>query len=235
MHHSIEVSDLKFSYPDGHVALRGVSFHIAPGEKVALVGPNGAGKSTLLLHLNGLLRGEGRITVCGLSLTTENLARVRRMVGLVFQNPEDQLFSPTVFDDVAYGPIYQGLEEAEVRQRVAQALEAVGMSHYAERVSHHLSIGEKKRVAIASVLSMQPEVLVLDEPTAGLDPRARRTLIRLLRNLDMTMLISTHDLAMVRELLPRTLVMDEGRIIADGPTQEILADRSLLESHGLLG
>ncbi|MEJ5241748.1 MAG: ABC transporter ATP-binding protein [Anaerolineales bacterium] len=235
MHHSIEVSDLKFSYPDGHVALRGVSFHIAPGEKVALVGPNGAGKSTLLLHLNGLLRGEGRITVCGLSLTTENLVRVRRMVGLVFQNPEDQLFSPTVFDDVAYGPIYQGLEEAEVRQRVAQALEAVGMSHYAERVSHHLSIGEKKRVAIASVLSMRPEVLVLDEPTAGLDPRARRTLIRLLRNLDMTMLISTHDLAMVRELLPRTLVMDEGRIIADGPTQEILADRSLLESHGLLG
>ncbi len=234
MHHSIEVSDLKFSYPDGHVALRGVSFRIAPGEKVALVGPNGAGKSTLLLHLNGLLRGEGRITVCGLPLTTENLARVRRMVGLVFQNPEDQLFSPTVFDDVAYGPIYQGLDEAEVRQRVAQALEAVGMSHYAERVSHHLSLGEKKRVAIACVLSMRPEVLILDEPTAGLDPRARRTLIRLLHDLDMTMLISTHDLPMARELLPRTLVMDEGRIVADGPTQDVLSDRPLLEAHGLL-
>lgn len=234
MHHSIEVSDLKFSYPDGHVALRGVSFRIAPGEKVALVGPNGAGKSTLLLHLNGLLRGEGQIAVCGLPLTTENLARVRRMVGLVFQNPEDQLFSPTVFDDVAYGPIYQGLEEAEVRQRVAQALEAVGMSHYAERVSHHLSLGEKKRVAIACVLSMRPEVLILDEPTAGLDPRTRRTLIRLLHDLDMTMLISTHDLPMARELLPRTLVMDEGRIVADGPTQDVLSDRPLLEAHGLL-
>ncbi len=234
MHHSIEVSDLKFSYPDGHIALRGISFRIAPGEKVALVGPNGAGKSTLLLHLNGLLRGEGQITVCGLPLTTENLARVRRMVGLVFQNPEDQLFSPTVFDDVAYGPIYQGLDEAEVRQRVAQALEAVGMSHYAERVSHHLSIGEKKRVAIACVLSMRPEVLILDEPTAGLDPRARRTLIRLLQDLDMTMLISTHDLPMARELLPRTLVMDEGRIVADGPTQDVLSDRPLLEAHGLL-
>ncbi len=234
MHHSIEVSDLKFSYPDGHIALRGISFRIAPGEKVALVGPNGAGKSTLLLHLNGLLRGEGQITVCGLPLTTENLARVRRMVGLVFQNPEDQLFSPTVFDDVAYGPIYQGLDEAEVRQRVAQALEAVGMSHYAERVSHHLSIGEKKRVAIACVLSMRPEVLILDEPTAGLDPRARRTLIRLLQDLDMTMLISTHDLPMARELLPRTLVMDEGRIVADGPTQDVLSDRPSLEAHGLL-
>lgn len=234
MHHSIEVSDLKFSYPDGHIALRGISFRIAPGEKVALVGPNGAGKSTLLLHLNGLLRGEGQITVCGLPLTTANLARVRRMVGLVFQNPEDQLFSPTVFDDVAYGPIYQGLDEAEVRQRVAQALEAVGMSHYAERVSHHLSIGEKKRVAIACVLSMRPEVLILDEPTAGLDPRARRTLIRLLQDLDMTMLISTHDLPMARELLPRTLVMDEGRIVADGPTQDVLSDRPSLEAHGLL-
>ncbi len=234
MHHSIEVSDLKFSYPDGHIALQGISFRIAPGEKVALVGPNGAGKSTLLLHLNGLLRGEGQITVCGLPLTTENLARVRRMVGLVFQNPEDQLFSPTVFDDVAYGPIYQGLDEAEVRQRVAQALEAVGMSHYAERVSHHLSIGEKKRVAIACVLSMRPEVLILDEPTAGLDPRARRTLIRLLQDLDMTMLISTHDLPMARELLPRTLVMDEGRIVADGPTQDVLSDRPSLEAHGLL-
>ncbi|MFN3741904.1 MAG: energy-coupling factor ABC transporter ATP-binding protein [Anaerolineales bacterium] len=234
MHHSIEVSHLHFSYPDGHIALQDISFRIAPGEKVALVGPNGAGKSTLLLHLNGLLRGEGQIAVCGLPLKDATLKRIRSMVGLVFQNPEDQLFSPTVFDDVAYGPIYQGLSDAEVKQRVERALAAVGMSHYAPRISHHLSLGEKKRVAIATVLSMQPEVLLLDEPTAGLDPRARRNLINLLRELDMTMLISTHDLELVRELLPRTLVMDEGRIIADGPTQAILSDRPLLEAHGLL-
>lgn len=234
MHHSIEVSHLHFSYPDGHIALRDVSFRIAPGEKVALVGPNGAGKSTLLLHLNGLLRGEGQITICGLPLKDATLKRIRSMVGLVFQNPEDQLFSPTVFDDVAYGPIYQGLSEAEVRQRVEKALAAVGMSHYASRISHHLSLGEKKRIAIATVLSMHPEVLILDEPTSGLDPRARRNLINLLRELDMTMLISTHDLNLVRELLPRTLVMDEGRIVADGPTQAILSNRSLLEAHGLL-
>nr|BAL53212.1 cobalt/nickel transport system ATP-binding protein [uncultured Chloroflexota bacterium] len=234
MHHSIEVSQLRFTYPDGHVALRGVSFYIAPGEKVALIGPNGAGKSTLLLHLNGLLRGEGKIYVCGLPLEEATLKRIRSMVGLVFQNPEDQLFSPTVFDDVAYGPIYQGLSEEEVKQRVERALAAVGMSDYALRVSHHLSLGEKKRIAIATVLSMQPEVLVLDEPTAGLDPRARRNLIHLLRDLDVTMLVSTHDLNFAREILLRTLVMDEGRIVADGPTQAILSDRVLLEAHGLL-
>jgi cobalt/nickel transport system ATP-binding protein len=233
MHHSIEVRNLSFTYPDGHEALKDVTLSIAPGEKVALVGPNGAGKSTLLLHLNGILSGQGRVTVCGLTVEQKNLSRVRAMVGLVFQNPDDQLFSPTVFDDVAFGPLYQGLEPAEVERRVDSALAAVRMTGYARRVSHHLSAGEKKRIAIATVLSMNPEVLVLDEPTSGLDPRARRTLIKLLRDLPMTMLAASHDLAMVRELLPRMVIMDEGRIVADGPTGNLLKDEKLLEAHGL--
>ncbi len=233
MHHSIEVEHLTFSYPDGYPALKDVSLSIQPCEKVALVGPNGAGKSTLLLHLNGILSGQGRVRVCGMELAEQNLGKVRAQVGLVFQSPDDQLFSPTVFDDVAFGPLYQGLPSEVVRERVAEALAAVQMSDYAQRVSHHLSVGEKKRIAIATVLSMKPEVLVLDEPTAGLDPRARRSLIRLLRDLPLTMLASTHDIAMVREIFPRTIIMDEGHIVADGPTQAILADEALLEAHGL--
>ena len=234
MHHSIEVSDLYYSYPDGHAALRGVSLHLAPCEKVALVGPNGAGKSTLILHLNGILYGaQGQVQVCGLPVTPPNLGRVRAQVGLVFQSPDDQLFSPTVFDDVAFGPLYQGLPEKEVRQRVDEALAMVHMQDYRSRDSHHLSVGEKKRIAIATVLSMQPEVLVLDEPTAGLDPRARRSLIHLLDEMPITMLVSTHDMLMVNELFPRMVVMDEGRIVADGPTQTLLHDTSLLEAHGL--
>jgi len=233
MHHSIEVEHLSFSYPDGHPALADVSLHIAPGEKTALVGPNGAGKSTLLLHLNGILTGQGRVTVCGLEVGGKALGRVRAAVGLVFQNPDDQLFSPTVFDDVAFGPLYLGLGPDEVAARVTAALSAVRMSDYARRVSHHLSAGEKKRIAIATVLSMNPEVLVLDEPTAGLDPRARRGLINLLRELQMTMLVASHDLRMVSELLPRMIIMDEGRIVADGPTGELMKDEKLLDAHGL--
>lgn len=233
MHHSVEIEGLSFSYPDGHQALRDVSLHIRPCEKVALVGPNGAGKSTLLLHLNGILAGRGLVRVAGLEVTPPNLGRVRASVGLVFQSPEDQLFSPTVFDDVAFGPIYQGLPEGEVRERVEEALQAVHMQEYAGRVSHHLSMGEKKRIAIATVLSMKPEILVLDEPTAGLDPRARRSLIRLLDELPITMLVSTHDMLMVYELFPRVVIMDEGRIVADGPTKTLLQDVALLEAHGL--
>lgn len=233
MHHSIEVQNLSFSYPDGHTALRDVSLSIAPGEKVALVGPNGAGKSTLVLHLNGILTGQGQVKVCGMELDEKTVGRIRAAVGLVFQNPDDQLFSPTVFDDVAFGPLYQGLDAAEVQRRVDTSLAAVRMTDYTRRISHHLSTGEKKRIAIATVLSMEPEVLVLDEPTAGLDPRARRAFINLLRDLPMTMLVSSHDLAMVRELLPRMVVMDEGRIVADGETKELLEDQALLEAHGL--
>jgi cobalt transport protein ATP-binding subunit len=227
------VKGLTFNYPDGHPALNGIDIAIVPGEKVALVGPNGAGKSTLMLHFNGLLQGEGELHIGGLSLAKKNLPVIRSKVGMVFQNPDDQLFSPTVFDDVAFGPLHMGLPSALVRTRVQSALDAVGMGRYIERNSHHLSIGEKKRIAVATVLSMQPEILVLDEPSAGLDPRARRTLINLLRELDMTMLVSTHDIRMVQELFERTLVMEDGRITADGATTELLSDATLLAAHGL--
>jgi len=233
MHHSIEVNKLSYAYPDGHQALRDISLRIEPCEKVALVGPNGAGKSTLILHLNGILSGQGSVCVCGKEAKKENLSQLRAMVGLVFQSPEDQLFSPSVYDDVAFGPLYQGLPPNEVRCRVDEALAAVHMSDYADRVSHHLSMGEKKRIAIATVLSMKPEVLVLDEPTAGLDPRSRRSLIRLLEELPLTMLVSTHDMLMVRELFPRMVIMDQGRIVADGPTRALMDDAVLLEAHGL--
>lgn len=233
MHHSIEIKDLNFSYPDGTPALHDVSLSISPGEKVALVGPNGAGKSTLILHLNGILSGHGYIRVCGLEVVKENLGRVRSCVGLVFQSPEDQLFSPTVFDDVAFGPLYQGLPPEEVLQNVDQALEAVHMLAYKKRVSHHLSMGEKKRIAIATVLSMRPEVLVLDEPTGGLDPRSRRSLIHLLKELSLTMLVSTHDMRLVSEIFPRMIILDEGRVVADGPTSNLMSDNALLEAHGL--
>ncbi len=233
MHHSIEVHHLSFSYPDGHPALRDVSLIIQPCEKVALVGPNGAGKSTLILHLNGILNGQGELCVAGLPVIKENLGKVRARVGLVFQSPDDQLFSPTVYEDIAFGPRYQGLPENEVKARVEESLEVVHMQDYARRVSHHLSMGEKKRIAIATVLSMKPEVLVLDEPTAGLDPRARRSLIRLLDDLPLTMLVSTHDMQMVKELFPRMVIMDHGEIVADGDTLRLLDDTALLDAHGL--
>lgn len=234
------VRDLHFSYPDGTPALRGVTLSLQAGEKVALVGPNGAGKSTLMLHLNGLLGAVdddggalAAITVAGLPLTRPNLGLIRGKVGMVFQNPDDQLFSPTVFEDVAFGPLHMGLPEAEVRERTARALAQVGMSDAAARLSHHLSLGQKKRVAIATVLSMDPAILALDEPSAGLDPRARAALISLLRELPQTMLIASHDLNLVRNLLPRTVVMDNGEIVADGPTATLLTNRPLLQAHGL--
>ena len=229
----LQVSDLHFSYPDGHAALMGISLNLSQGDKVALVGPNGAGKSTLMLHLNGILTGQGGINIGNMPLTPDNLPVIRSMVGLVFQNPDDQLFSPTVFEDVAFGPLHMGLPEDEVRARVDEALEMVRMSAYRERLSHHLSVGEKKAIAIATVLSMRPHILVLDEPSAGLDPRARRRLINLLRDFPITMLVSTHDMALVKELFPRTIVMDEGLIVADGLTKDILNDEPFLNAHGL--
>jgi cobalt transport protein ATP-binding subunit len=233
MHHTIEVRGLSFAYPDGFQALRGVDLHISPGEKVALVGPNGAGKSTLILHLNGILRGRGEVRVCGLPVEDMNLGRIRAAVGVVFQDPDDQLFSPSVGDDVAFGPMYMGLTQEEVGRRVQLALASVGMPDSGARVPHHLSGGEKKRVAIATVLAMEPEILVLDEPTAGLDPRGRRGLIRLLADLPQTMLVSTHDLRMVQELFPRTVVLDQGQIVSDGPTAALMADATVLAAHGL--
>jgi cobalt/nickel transport system ATP-binding protein len=213
--------------------LHGVSLQIKQGEKVALVGPNGAGKSTLMLHLNGILLGEGEIEVATLPVDKSNLPVIRAKVGLVFQNPDDQLFSPTVFEDVAFGPLHMGLPEAQVRARVNEALKQVGMQDYGDRLSHHLSVGEKKRIAIATVLSMKPEILILDEPSAGLDPRARRGLINLLHQLPETMLVSTHDMLLVQELFSRMVIMDEGRIVADGATEILMEDEALLEAHGL--
>ncbi len=229
----IEVQNLHFTYPDGRDALRGVSLRVMQGEKVALVGPNGAGKSTLMLTLVGLLKGKGTVRILGEELNDGNVRRLRAKVGLVFQDPDDQLFSPTVFDDVAFGPIYAGLPEAEVRQRVAWALKQVGLEEFERRLSHHLSAGEKKRAAIATVLAMEPEVLLLDEPSAGLDPRARRRLIEVLRALPQTMLVATHDLGLAEALLPRTVVINGGKVIADGPTAVLLADEEFLETHGL--
>jgi cobalt/nickel transport system ATP-binding protein len=230
---ALTVENLHFHYPDGHVALHGVSLKLCEGDKAALVGPNGAGKSTLMLHLNGILTGQGEVRIGGLRIQPDNLPAIRAMVGLVFQNPDDQLFSPTVFEDVAFGPLHMGLPEDEVHARVDEALEMVRMSAYKDRLSHHLSVGEKKRIAIATVLSMRPQILVLDEPSAGLDPRARRGLIHLLRDLPITMLVSSHDLLMVRELFPRMIIMDEGKIVADGLTADLMNDESLLEAHGL--
>lgn len=227
------VDDLSYTYPDGRQALHSVSLRITRGEKVALVGPNGAGKSTLMLQLNGILQGDGDITVGGLPLSKEKLPQIRAKVGLVFQNPDDQLFSPTVFEDVAFGPLHMGLPEPEVRERVTRALRQVNMEGYADRLSHHLSIGEKKRIAIATVLSMDPDILVLDEPSAGLDPRARRSLITLLRDLPQTMLVATHDMRLVDELFTRTIVMDSGTIAADSATSELMQDNEFLEAHGL--
>jgi cobalt transport protein ATP-binding subunit len=234
-HHRIEVEHLSFRYPDGRLALNGVALHVAPDEKVALVGPNGSGKTTLLLHLNGILRAEsGQITIGGLPLMDKNLRAIRARVGLIFQNPDDQLFSPRVYDDVAFGPLHLGLPEAEVQQRVARALAAVEMEDYAERITHHLSLGEKKRIAIATVLSMNPEILVLDEPSAGLDPRARRNLIHMLQHAEQqTMLISTHDMRLAYELCSRVVVLNGGAVVASGSTQDLLTDATLMEAHGL--
>ena len=230
---AIVLQDVNFAYPDGHQALINISLEIGQGEKVALVGPNGAGKSTLLLQLNGVFQGVGEIQVMGLPVLEKNLPYVRAYIGMVFQNPDDQLFSPTVFEDVIFGPLHMGLSPAEVRARAAEALQQVGMEAYSERLSYHLSLGEKKRIAIATVLSMRPDILVFDEPTGGLDPRSRRSLIELLDDMEITMLVSTHDMRLVDEIFPRMIIMDGGQIVADGPAHELLADQTLLHRHGL--
>ncbi len=233
MEEIVRVDNLSFCYPDGQQALTNVSLTIYQGEPVALIGPNGAGKSTLLLHLNGILRSNGVVKVFGRPVDDKNLRWVRGKVGLIFQNPDDQLFSSTVFDDVAFGPINMGYSEAEVRQCVAKALDWVGMTGYELRSPHHLSVGEKKRIAIATVLSMAPEILVIDEPTSNLNPGSKWSLISLLKRLPMTKIVASHDLELVQALCQRVIILDHGRIIADGTTNHILADKPLLVAHGL--
>jgi energy-coupling factor transporter ATP-binding protein EcfA2 len=230
---ALELRGLRYRYPDGMQALRGVDLVVHEGEKVALLGPNGAGKSTLLLHLNGILRGQGEVRVFGRALTDDNQRDIRAQVGLLFSNPDDQLFSPTVLEDVAFGPLHMGLPREEVLRRAADALAQVGMSGFEERMPHRLSMGQKKRVAIATVLAMGTPLLALDEPTANLAPGARTELIALLRRLPQTMLVSTHDLGAVPEVFSRVVIMDDGAIVADGAPDAILTDHELLYVHGL--
>ncbi len=230
----IRLDNLNYTYPDGRKALDGISLSIARGESIAIAGANGAGKSTLLLHLNGIIHGtNGTVKVCCIPVVAANLKTIRARVGVVFQNPDDQLFCPEVFDDVAFGPINMGLPEAEVRKRVGESLAAVGLSNYERRSSHHLSLGEKKRVALASVLSMRPEVLALDEPSSNLDPAAKWGLIQLLKSLDITKVIVSHDLDLIEALCPRLVIMKQGKILADGPTSEIMTQAELLVAGGL--
>ena len=230
---SLRLRDLAFAYPDGHQALYGIDLTIEPGERVALLGPNGAGKTTLVLHLNGILTGEGAVEVGGLPVTRPNLQEIRRRVGIVFQDPDDQLFMPTVGEDVAFGPANFGLRGEELRERVRRALQAVGMAEHADRSPLHLSGGQRRRVALATVLACDPEILVLDEPSSNLDPVARRELAEVLLGLDVTMLMVTHDLPYALQLCPRSVVLDGGVVTADGPTRELLADADLLTRHRL--
>ncbi|HAA02305.1 MAG TPA: cobalt ABC transporter ATP-binding protein [Syntrophobacteraceae bacterium] len=233
-HHIVEVRDLQYTYPDGNPALRGLSFRITHGEKVAIVGGNGAGKSTLLLHLNGCLIPEtGVVRVGDFPLTKKTLQYVRRTVGMVFQDPDDQLFMPTVYDDIAFGPLNLGLTSEDVDERVMNALSIVGAAHLKNRPPYRLSGGEKRSVAIASVLSMSPSILVMDEPTSNLDPKARRQLVDLLKTFEHTIIVATHDLDMVLDLCSRTIILKEGRVVADGPTRNILEDEELLGNSRL--
>jgi cobalt/nickel transport system ATP-binding protein len=233
-HDAIEVRGLAYSYPDGSPALRGVDLSVASGERVAVLGPNGAGKTTLMLHLNGILSpSAGSVEIGGLPVARENLKEIRRRVGVVFQDPDDQLFMPTVRDDVAFGPANLGLRDEELAERVRAALDAVGMGEAAPRPPHHLSFGQRRRIALATVLAMDPEVLVLDEPTSNLDPAARRDLADVLTSLPVTALIVTHDLPYALELCPRAVILNEGVIVADGPTAVILADAALLAANRL--
>jgi cobalt transport protein ATP-binding subunit len=225
---AIQIEELSYTYPDGTQALKDVSFSVMPGEKIAVVGANGAGKSTLLLHLNGILSGEEKIKILGLPVDKKHLREIRQKVGLVFQNPDDQLFCPTVEEDVAFGPRNMGLNEEEIDARVRNSLRAVRMSGFEKRSAHHMSLGQKKRVCLATVLSMEPEIFAFDEPTANLDPRGRREIEELLKRLERkTLVVISHDVGQVKKLCGRVLILHEGRLAADGPPS-ILDDEQLL-------
>ena len=230
---AVDARDLRFRYPNGVVGLDGVDLHVTHGERVAVLGPNGAGKTTLMLHLNGLLSGEGELEVAGIRVGEGDVRDVRAAVGLVFQDPDDQLFMPTVGEDVAFGPLNLGVPREQVHERVSDALAAVRMEHVAERAPHQLSLGQRRRVAIATVMAMRPRLLVLDEPSANLDPRARRELLEVLDTIDRTMLVVTHDLPFAAQLCERAVILAGGRIVADGPCTEILSDDALLAENDL--
>lgn len=225
--------DLRFTYPDGALALDGVSLRVDDGQKVGLVGANGAGKSTLLLHLNGVLTGEGSVSVFGIPVIKRNLKEVRKRVGLVFQNPDDQLFMPTLLDDVAFGPRNMGLSENDAVAKAMDALNRLGLPQLSNRNGYHLSAGQKKRAAIATVLSMGVPLLALDEPTGGLDPKNRRELIATLKTIGGAQIIATHDFGLVRELCGRVVIMSDGKIVAEGAPDALLCDEELLKTHGL--
>ena len=231
---ALEVTGLAYAYPDGHQALFGVDLTVERGERVAVLGPNGAGKTTFVLHLNGILGGgAGTVRVAGLPVQKPNFGEIRRRVGIVFQDPDDQLFMPTVRDDVAFGLAAGGMRGPELEACVQRALARVGMAEYADRPPHHLSFGQRRRVAVATVLAMEPDVLVLDEPSSNLDPAARRELAEIVRSLDVTVLMVTHDLPYALELCPRSVILGGGLIVADGPTKELLLDAELLAAHRL--
>ena len=231
---SLLVRELAFAYPDGHQALFGVDLVIGRGERVALLGPNGAGKTTLVLHLNGILTGgHGQVVVAGLPVGPDNLMEIRRRVGIVFQDPDDQLFMPTVREDVAFGPANLGVRGDELDDRVRTALGQVGMLPFIDRPPHHLSFGQRRRVAVATVLAMRPEILVLDEPSSNLDPASRRELSEILLDLELTTLMVTHDLPYALELCPRSVILDDGVIVANGATRDLLCDTDLMRSHRL--
>jgi cobalt/nickel transport system ATP-binding protein len=230
----LDVRGLAYAYPDGHQALYGVDLHVHRGERVALLGPNGAGKTTLVLHLNGILAaGGGSVSVSGLPVVRQNLGEIRRRVGVVFQDPDDQLFMPTVRDDVAFGPANLGLRGDDLDARVLTSLEKVGMAEFIDRPPHHLSFGQRRRVAVATVLAMEPEILVLDEPSSNLDPASRRELAEILTSLEVTVLMVTHDLPYALELCPRSVVLSGGAIVADGSTYDVLTDDDLMSAHRL--
>ena len=234
MNCALRVHELAFAYPDGNQALYGVDLVIEHGERVALLGPNGAGKTTLVFHLNGIhLPAQGTVSVSDLPVTKENLKEIRRRVGILFQDPDDQLFMPTVRDDVAFGPANMGVRGAELEARVDEALRMVGMQEYADRPPHHLSFGQRRRVAAATVLSMKPDILVMDEPSSNLDPAARREFAEIVKNLNITTLMVTHDLPYALELCPRSVIMNHGVIVADGPTRDILSDTRLMNENRL--
>jgi cobalt/nickel transport system ATP-binding protein len=231
---ALEVRDLAFAYPDGRQALYGCNLSVARGERLAILGPNGAGKTTLVLHLNGVLApGAGEVVVGGMVVGRDSLREIRRRVGIVFQDPDDQLFMTTVADDVAFGPANLGLRGEELARRVEGALAAVGLAGFADRAPHHLSFGERRRVAIATVLAMEPQVLVLDEPSSNLDPAARAELAEILESLDLTVIMVTHDLPYALQLCARSAVMNGGVIVAEGPTRDVLADGELMAANRL--